>query len=123
VTLDDLALLRLRNALHPQPVADVVFHRQPVEQRVGLEDEAALARGSRDRLAAEQNLARALPFEPADDREQRRLSASARAHDADELVFLDAERDVVQRAHALSRARGFERLRNMAGCEQGAHRG
>ncbi len=77
---------------------DVLLHRER-EQRVLLEDDAAVGAGALDGLAVHGDAAARGLLKPADDVEQRRLSAAGGAHDADELVLVNVKVHSVQGGH------------------------
>src|SRR5205085_6782578 len=95
---DDAIALRLGNALFLEPVADVPGDGSPREERVALEDDAAVGPGPRDRRAVQQDPAGARRQEAADEIEQRALAAAARADDGDEFLAGDREVYRLQRA-------------------------
>jgi hypothetical protein len=76
---------------------DVLLRRQPREQRVALEDHAAVATGCEDLLAGDEHLSLGLLLQAGDDREQRRLAAAAGADHGHELLLGDVEVDAVER--------------------------
>ena len=82
-----------------EPECDVAGDRQPREQRIALEHDAAFRPGAADRRAFEQQLARARRQEAADEVEQGALAAAARADDRDELVAVDREVDPLEGGH------------------------
>src|SRR5262249_13176894 len=68
-------------------------HREPREQRVGLEHHAAIAARPVDRPAVERHRAGRGLGEAGDDAQQGRLAAARGPEDADEVVVGDAEID------------------------------
>ena len=85
------------HVLHLQAEGDVVLDRQPVEQRVILEDHAAFPARLADRLAVEQQFALGRLLEAGDHREQRGLAAAGVAEHRAEFVVIDREIHAAQR--------------------------
>ncbi|MNL38173.1 hypothetical protein D3C87_1603680 [compost metagenome] len=75
---------------------DVLFHRQPREQAVLLEHDAALQAGARYALAVQQDLAAVILFQAHHQPQQGGLAAAAGADDADELSRGDGQGDVLE---------------------------
>ena len=74
----------------------MLLHREPREQRVALEDHAAVRAGPGDGMAVEQNFAAGGFIESGDDADERGFAATGRADDADEFAAVDVERHVVE---------------------------
>ncbi len=91
-----------------EAVEHVGAHRLPGEQREVLKHDAAVGTGRSDRLAFDHDLAGLGGKEAADEIEQRRLAATGRTQQGDELARVDAERDVFERAHSPSGGRTIE---------------
>jgi hypothetical protein len=86
--------------LHREAERDVVGHRHVREHRVALEHhgEPALARGPIGHVPpTDEDAAAALPLEPGDDAQERRLAASGRPEEGDALPVGHGERDLRQR--------------------------
>src|SRR5438034_3972909 len=88
---------------------DVLCHRSPVVENGVLEDDPVLVVSPRafGRLAVDLGRSGGRLGQVADDPKERRLAATGRADERDELARLDVEVDPVQRGHA-----GFEPLRH-----------
>jgi phosphoglycolate phosphatase len=78
-----------------KPERCIVEGGHPRQQRVLLEDDAALGARSDDRPAVHRHAAVRRPQETRDGREQRRLAAPARSEHAKELVGRDAQVQVL----------------------------
>ena len=104
----DLALhARLRRARHAQPEGDILEHGQMREYRIVLEHhrEPALPRRQVRHVApADQHAPAALPLEPRDDAQQRRLAAARRPEQREELAVAHAQRHIAERGDG---AEGF----------------
>ena len=86
-----------RDARHREAEGGVVEHGLPGQQAEVLEHHGdAVGRPALDRLAVHQNAAAAQIGEAGDAAQQRGLAAARRAHDAHDLVALDAERHLVE---------------------------
>ena len=72
----------------------VAPHRTPRLQRVGLKDERPVRARLRHAAAVDRNRSRIEGFEAVDDAQERRLPASARTDDADELAVANVDVDV-----------------------------
>jgi hypothetical protein len=81
--------------LEARPVLHVLPHRKPGEERVLLEDHAALGTRAADRLAVDAQCARRWSNESGDRIEQRRFAAPGRPEQAHELAVVDVELHVV----------------------------
>ena len=98
-----------------QAVADIVGDRQVGEQRIGLEDDAEVALGRRQRRDVPPLLvdgAGGLRIEAGDGAQQGGLAAARRTEEADELALGDIETDIAQRgevAVALGEVADFEK--------------
>jgi hypothetical protein len=103
-----------RHRVHGQP--DVVLDREPGEQRVVLEDHAALGAGSVDRSPVDEHRALVGRNQAGDDRHERRLAGARRADDGEELALLDREVDAHE--HGLRTAGARVALRDAAELEQ-----
>ena len=84
--------LALLDACHLQAELDILANRQPGEQRVLLEHDAAVRARFGDRLAVEPGLAKRRLDETGDDAEQGRLAATRRPDQRDEFARLYVER-------------------------------
>ncbi len=82
-----LAQLRSPVAGGAQRELDVPLRRQPGQQRVALEDDAAVAPGPQDRLAVDQHRPGVEVLQPGRDRQQRALAAAGGADQRHELVL------------------------------------
>ena len=71
--------------------ADVFEHRQPRQQRVVLEDDAAIRSGLGDLQIVQRERAGVGLEQSGDERDERRLARAGVADDGDELAFLDAQ--------------------------------
>src|ERR1700736_5015764 len=74
----------------------VRFHRQPWQQRVSLEDHAAIKAGARDLAVRHDDVAAGRLLEPGKDIEDRALATSGMSYHADELTLLDRKTDVLE---------------------------
>jgi hypothetical protein len=92
-----LAHLR-RHAFLAQAEGDVVDDGEPREERVRLEDHAAVGAGRAHRLAVEQDLAGGRLVEAGDQAQQRRLAAARRPENGDEIVVGHGKRGRLERA-------------------------
>src|SRR5262249_45833723 len=88
-----LFALRSRHAAHLEAVIDVLRDRQPGEQRVFLEHDAAVDAGTGDGLAADLDYAAVGGNESAQDVKQRALAAARRPDDRDELALRHVDVD------------------------------
>src|SRR5439155_20798845 len=80
-----------------EPVGDVLGGGQIGKQRIGLEHDAEVTLGRRQRRDVSLVLldaAAGLDIEARDRAQERRLAATRRAQEADELALGDLERDV-----------------------------
>ena len=75
---------------------DILLHRQPGKQRVGLEHQPPVAVRPVDGLAAQQHLAAVRLNQPRDGADQRGLARPRKAQDRDEFAFLDVQVDTAQ---------------------------
>jgi hypothetical protein len=94
--------LRLRRAPHLQAVAEVLADRHVRVQRVALEDhgDVALARREiRDVPPVDRDRPARHLLEAGEAPQKRRLPASGRADERDELTVFDAQRHVVEGNH------------------------
>ena len=89
--------LGLADALELEVEGDVVDRRQPRHQGRLLEHHAAVRARPLHLLAVDQRPPGSRLLEAGDDVEQGRLAAAGRAEQADEIIGLDVEIDVVQR--------------------------
>jgi hypothetical protein len=72
------------------------------KQRVALEhgvDRSLVRRQRRDVVAIEQDFAVVGKIEAGDQPQQRRLTATGRPEQGEELVFTDRDRDIIERRH------------------------
>ncbi len=93
-----------RHLAQLQRQLDVLLRGQPWKERRLLEEQR--------RLLTDLDRAGGGPVEPGDEVQQRRLAATRRADEADELARGDVERDVVEREGV--RACGAVHLRHLA---------
>src|SRR5207248_5662773 len=80
----------------------VLARGQPGEERVRLEDDAAIAARPGHRPAVHQHVAGGRLLESGHDRQQRALAAAGRPDERDELVVGERQRGAVERQHAIS---------------------
>src|SRR5206468_11595992 len=92
VVRDDAPALGGGRALLAQTEPDVLRDGEPGEEGVGLEDHAALGARSGHGLAIEEHAARGGAVGSGHDAQERRLAATVRAEQADEVVVGYAER-------------------------------
>jgi hypothetical protein len=87
---------------------DVLLRGELIHQEVRLEEEADLVPPEPrecafgefvDALPGDRQRTATRPVEPADQVQQRRFAAAARAHDRDGLAAIDVKVDRVERAH------------------------
>jgi len=91
---------RLREALHIQPVGDVLEDAQMRKDRIALEDHrhvAAVRRQIVDRLVVQQDLARRGKLKSGDHAQRRSFAASRWTKQRDQVTLFDIERDAVDR--------------------------
>ena len=100
--LIDAVLFLLVDAAGAQAEGDIVVDRQPREQRVFLEHEAAVGAGSGDGHAVERQLALVHLDEAGDQTQERRFAAAGRADERHERAGGDFERHIVERGDAFS---------------------
>jgi hypothetical protein len=93
--------LARRHALDLEPKLDVLGGGLPGEERVVLEDHAAVGSGPAHHVAVDEYRAPGGATQAGQDVEERRLPASARADDGDELVARDLEIEPADRHHLL----------------------
>ena len=74
--------------------ANIFVDRQPGQQRVILEDDAAIRTGLGDFQIIQRDRAAVGPDQSGDQRDQRGLARAGVADDGDELAFLDLQIDV-----------------------------
>src|SRR5262249_21215914 len=84
---------------HLEPELHVLLHGLPREQRVLLEDHAAVGPGAGDGLAIHHEPARRRADEPRDRVEHRRLAAPRGAQERDELAGLGRQVEAADRLH------------------------
>ncbi|CRH63869.1 Uncharacterised protein [Chlamydia trachomatis] len=112
--IDGLVELGLGHALEFEPVGDILSHRQVREEGIGLEDHrhgALIRRDAHHVLPVEHHLARGRVLETGDHAQGRRLSASRRPEQSDELAGQDVEVDVIDGGHGiLSIAEGLRQF-------------
>jgi hypothetical protein len=87
-----------------EPELDILRGGAPGKQRILLEYDAAVATGSGDRPAIEQDTAAGRRGEPGQQIEQGGFSAAARADQSEEFAGANVERDVLQRSEAAARS-------------------
>ena len=95
----DLVALLLALALQLQAELDVLFHRQPGEEGVLLEHDAAVGAGALHLFAVHVDVALGGGVQAADDVEEGGLAAAGGAHHADELVLMDIHIHAVEGDH------------------------
>ena len=95
--LRGLPALRAPLARGSQRELDIAEGGEPGQQRVALEDDAAVEPRAVDRLAIDGDSALVLAVEPGDDREKRGLAAAGGADERDEFVLADGEVDALER--------------------------
>ncbi len=111
--------LGLRCAALAQPEGDVLPHGQPRKQRVGLKHHATIGAWAGDFAPVECDPSAGRPIEAGDDPEQRRLAATGRAEDGDEVVVADVERGRLQRPGRRVAGAGGEGARDLIDPKQG----
>jgi hypothetical protein len=79
---------------------DIFIDREPREQRVVLEHNAAVGAGRGDFQVVEQHRAGVGPMQAGDERDERGLARAGVADDGDELAFLHGQVDVAQHFRA-----------------------
>jgi len=105
-----------------QPERDVVLDVEPWQRRVLLEDDAdAVGRFSRDGLALERDAALGRRGQSGDDLEQRRLAATRRPDDGEELAASELEIERAERVQRLRRACRRKRLADVVKRDLGRH--
>ena len=96
-------LARVRGRLAPrlpaelEPEGHVLEHRPPRKERVALKHHAAVSTGAANLLTVEQERSGGRVVEAGEDSNERRLPATGRSDEADELAAVRPERDVLQR--------------------------
>ena len=110
-----------RQSLHLERPSDVLDGGEPGKQRELLEHHAAIGAGWPDRGAVEAQFAAARRLEAADDVQERALAAAGRAHDGNELVLVDGQRQAIDGGDAPVLDR--ERLVEIAHLQQRHRRG
>jgi hypothetical protein len=110
----DARPLVLCDALQTQAKLDVGLRRLPGQQRILLEDHAAIRARPRDLGARDPDFAVGRPIETGDNAQERRFPAPGRPDNGHELMRPDAQRDVVQRVNVLAERRIEEGLRDAA---------
>jgi hypothetical protein len=93
------AALGLGNALQLQAELGILDDREPRQQRVLLEDDAAVGARSLDPAAAEGQLALGRRHEARHQAEQRGLAAAGGAEGDDEVALFDGKVHVLQGDH------------------------
>src|SRR4030095_7439603 len=88
VVVDQPPLFSIRYTLALQPIPNVVDDGVPGEKRAFLKHDSARPAGIGDQLPANPKLAARRFLKTGQQVEKRRLAASARAHDREELVLL-----------------------------------
>src|SRR5205814_8834744 len=86
-------------ALERQPERDVGLGGRPRQQRVLLEDDTPVKAGPGDRRPVDEDLPGRGRGQPAQQIQQRRLTAAARPDQRQELSTVYVEGDVLQRDH------------------------
>ncbi len=115
------APLRTSHAHALQRKLDVLNDVEPWKEGGLLEDHATVRAGTRDVSPAHPDAAARRRLEAGDEVQQRRLAATRRANETDELAFGDREIDVAQsgaRAAAVARRK---RLRERRDLERSRH--
>jgi hypothetical protein len=90
-----------------QPDLDVLQHREPGEQRKGLEHHRHFGCWALDAAAGNPDLATARRHEAGDDAQQGGLAAARAAEQRDDLVAGEGEVDVVEHEHIVAAALGI----------------
>ena len=112
-----LAVYRVGDHLQLTAELDVLGHRQPGVEAVVLEHHGAVNAGAVNRLAAQQEVAAAVGFQPGHDAQQGRLAAAGGANKGDELVRLYLKVNVTQRLDGL--VAGSKLLAHVADADAG----
>src|SRR5690606_9255654 len=110
---DDVPGLGVPPPLLPEAEGDVLRHREPGKERVGLENHAPVGARAGDAAPVEPHLARAGPVEPRDDAQERGLAAAGRAENGDEVIGRDREVRRRQRRHRRPAAHPREGARDV----------
>src|SRR4051794_28366007 len=108
-TVDDAAALGFAHAALAQAEGDVLTHRQPREQGVGLKHHAAICARARHLASVKHDAAGGRPVEACDDAQQRGFSAAGGTENGDEVVVADVEQGRLQRVGrriAVARGKG-----------------
>ena len=84
---------------HLEGEADVLLDRQPGEEGVLLEHDAAVGAGTLDELSVAVDLAAGGLEQSGDNIQQGALAAAGGSDDADELVVVDVKRHAVEGNH------------------------
>jgi hypothetical protein len=113
-----VACLRLVRAAEAGTDLDVLEHRLPRQQRVGLEHESDVTADGVDRVPVNTDVAFARALQAGDQRQRGGLAAAARADHGAELTGLDREVDVRQRGEDRA-GRGAEALAHTAQLDRG----
>ncbi|MHC2561173.1 hypothetical protein ACVIVD_003167 [Bradyrhizobium liaoningense] len=116
--IGDLVPLVLRHAALAQAEGNVFAHRQPWEQRVGLEHHAAIGARPRHLAPVERDASAGRAVEAGDDAQQRGLAATGGTEDGDEVVVADDEVGRFQRPGrcvAVARGEGARDLFDLQG--------
>jgi hypothetical protein len=95
---DALRQLGVRDLVLPEPEGDVLLDGHVREQRIRLEHhvDGPLVRRNRSHVdAVDVDPARGRTLEPGEHAQQRRLAAAGPAEQAEDLLLVDVERDVV----------------------------
>ena len=99
VLAGDLVTLRLALALELEAKLDVLFHREPGEKGVLLEDDAPVRARALHLLAIDEDMALGGDIQAADDVEEGGLAAAGGAHHTDKLVLVDIHIHTVEGHH------------------------
>src|SRR5690625_228156 len=86
-----LVLFRLAGPALAQPETDVLFHRQPGEQRVALKDHAPVSTGSGDFATVKHDAPGSWLVQPGHDAQQGGLAAARWPQNGHEIAFFDVK--------------------------------
>ena len=112
---------RARNARLAQAEGDVVGHREPRKERVGLEHHAPVGARALHHAPAHRDLARRGRVEARHQAQERALAAARGAQQRHELPFGHVERDGRQRLRRRAAAQAGEAARDPAQADRRAH--
>jgi hypothetical protein len=78
--------------------ADIAFHAEPRQQRIGLEDQTAFVTRACGFFTFHSNLARVGGDESGQQRDQRGLAGAGKTEDRNELAFVHAQIEAIENA-------------------------